>query len=169
MTALTLEIPMDEVMHILTATRIPPHQLRIHRIIGVASSRNLRTFGGSVVWKLAGSELCWERTQALRGLWMFKMRAVEAARWLLEVLGSSTNLSWGLRELPKACSIGRVGVWEARKSRSIVSVGVWRPQPLQNSSSGGVGAAIFDTFINFEASQGATTPIDGRAARLRPT
>ena len=42
---------------ILTATRIPPHQLKIHRIIGVASSRNLRTFGGSVVWKLAGSEL----------------------------------------------------------------------------------------------------------------
>ena len=42
---------------ILNATRIPPHQLKIHRIIGVASSRNLRTFGGSVVWKLAGSEL----------------------------------------------------------------------------------------------------------------
>ena len=42
---------------ILTATRIPPHQLKIHRIIGVASPRNLRTFGGSVVWKLAGSEL----------------------------------------------------------------------------------------------------------------
>ena len=49
-----LDLTLDE---ILTATRIPPHQLKIHRIIGVASSRNLRTFGGSVAWKLAGSEL----------------------------------------------------------------------------------------------------------------
>ena len=67
------------------------------------------------------------------------MRAVEAARWLLEVLGSSTSLSWRLREIPK--------------SRSISPVGVWRPRPLHNSSSGGVGAAILDTFITFEAPQ----------------
>ena len=73
------------------------------------------------------------------------MRALEAVRWLLEVLGSSTSLSWRLRELPK--------------SRSIGPVGVWRSRPLQNSSSGGVGAAILDTFITFEASQGVTTPI----------
>ena len=72
------------------------------------------------------------------------MRAVEAARWLLEVFGSSTSLSWRLRELPK--------------SRSIGFVGVWRPGPLQNSSSGGVRAAIFDTFITFEASQWVTPP-----------
>ena len=80
------------------------------------------------------------------------MRAVEAARWLLEVFGSSTSLSWRLRELPK--------------SRSIGPVGVWRPRPLQNSSSGGVGAAILDTFITFEASQGVTPPIDRPAAHL---
>ena len=78
------------------------------------------------------------------------MRAVEAVRWLFEVLGSSTSLSRGLRELPK--------------SRSIGPVGVWRPRPLQNSSSGGVGAAILDTFITFEAFQGSTSPI-GRPAR----
>ena len=80
------------------------------------------------------------------------MRAVEAARWLLEVLGSSTSLSGRLRELPK--------------SRSIGFVDVWRQRPLQNSSSGGVGAAILDTFITFDASQGGTTPIDLRAADL---
>ena len=39
------------------------------------------------------------------------MRAVEAARWLLEVLGSSTSLSWRFRELPKSRSSGPVGVW----------------------------------------------------------
>ena len=83
------------------------------------------------------------------------MRAVEAARWLLEVFGSSTSLSWRLRELPK--------------SRSIGPVGVWRPRPLQNSSSGGVGAAILDTFITFEASQGGTAPIGCRATHLRGT
>ena len=83
------------------------------------------------------------------------MKAVEAARWLLEVLGSSTSLSWRLRELPK--------------SRSIGPVGVWRLRPLQNSSSGGVGGAILDTFIVFEASQGATTPIGPPAAHLRWT
>ena len=83
------------------------------------------------------------------------MRALEAVRWLLEVLGSSTSLSWRLRELPK--------------SRSIGPDGVWRPRPLQNSSSGGVGAAILDTFITFEASQGVTPPIDCRATALRPT
>ena len=80
------------------------------------------------------------------------MTAVEAARWLLEVFGSSTSLSWRLRELPKSRSIGPDGVWRAR--------------PLQNSSSGGVGAAILDTFITFEASQGVTTPIGGRAPDL---
>ena len=80
------------------------------------------------------------------------MRAVEAARWLLEVLGSSTSLSWRLREFPK--------------SRSIAPVGVWRPRPLQNSSSGGVRAAILETFITFEASPMATTPIEGRATPL---
>ena len=80
------------------------------------------------------------------------MRAVEAARWVLEVLGSSTSLSWRLKELPK--------------SRSIGPVGVWRPRPLQNSSSGGVCAAILDTFITFEASQGAPAPIDRRAMDL---
>ena len=80
------------------------------------------------------------------------MRAVEAARWLLEVFGSSTSLSWRLRELPK--------------SRSIGPVGVWRPRPLQNSSSGGVGAAILDTFITFEASQGVTSPIRPPATDL---
>ena len=68
------------------------------------------------------------------------------------MLGSSTSLSWRLRELPK--------------SRSIGPVGVWRLRPLQNSSSGGVGAAILDTFIIFEASQGVTTPIDVPAADL---
>ena len=73
------------------------------------------------------------------------MRAVEAARWLLEVFGSSTSLSWRLRELPK--------------SRSIGPVGVWRPRPLPNSSSGGVGGAILDTLITFEASQGVMAPI----------
>ena len=80
------------------------------------------------------------------------MRAVEAVRWLLEVLGSSTSLSWRLRELPK--------------SRSIGADGVWRPRSLQNSSSGGVGAAILDTFITFEASQGAPGPIDNPATHL---
>ena len=74
-----------------------------------------------------------------------KMRAMKAARWLLDVFGSSTSLFWRLREL--------------LKSRSIGPVGVWRPRPLQNSSSGGVGAAILETFITFEASQMATTPI----------
>ena len=83
------------------------------------------------------------------------MRAMKAARWLLEVLGSSTSLSWRLREF--------------LKSRSIGPVGVWRPRPLQNSSSGGVGAAILDTFITFEASQGATTPSEPLAADRRPT
>ena len=38
-----------------------------------------------------------------------------------------------------------------------------------NSSSGGVGAAILDIFVTFEASQGATTPIDVRTAHLLPT
>ena len=80
------------------------------------------------------------------------MRAVEAPRWLLEVLGSSTSLSWRLRELPK--------------SRSIGPVGVWRPRPLQNSSSGGLGAAILHTFITFEASQGVTSPIHVPATHL---
>ena len=83
------------------------------------------------------------------------MRAVEAARWLLEVFGNSTSLSWRLRELPKSRSIGLVGVWRLR--------------PLQNSSSGGVGGAILDTFIVFEASQGVTTPIDPLATHLRRT
>ena len=83
------------------------------------------------------------------------MRAVEAARWLLEVLGSSTSLSWRLRELPKSRPIGHVGVWRTR--------------PLQNSSSGGVGAAILDTFITFEASHRATTPISPPVADLWPT
>ena len=68
------------------------------------------------------------------------------------MLGSSTSLSWRFREFPK--------------SRSIGPVGVWRLRPLQNSSSGGVGAAILDTFIIFEASQGATTPIDVPAMDL---
>ena len=80
------------------------------------------------------------------------MTAVEAARRLLEEFGSSTSLSWRLRELPK--------------SRSIGPVGVWRPRPLQNSSSGGVGGAILETFITFETSQGATTPIDPPAMDL---
>ena len=83
------------------------------------------------------------------------MRAVEAARWLLEVFGSSTSLSWRLRELPK--------------SRSIGPVGVWRPRPLQNSSSGGLRGAILDTFITFEASQGATNDFEPPAAALRGT
>ena len=83
------------------------------------------------------------------------MKALEAVRWLLEVLGSSTSLSWRLRELPK--------------SRSIGPVGVWRPRPLQNSSSGGVGAAILETFITFEASQGVTAQIRPRATDVRPT
>ena len=80
------------------------------------------------------------------------MRALEAVRWLLEVLGSSASLSWRLRELPK--------------SRSIGPDGVWRPRPLQNSSYGGVGAAILETFITFEASQGVTTPIGPPAGDL---
>ena len=80
------------------------------------------------------------------------MRAVEAARWLLEVFGSSTSLSWRLRELPK--------------SRSIGPVGVWRPRPLQNSSSGGLGAAILDTFITFEAPPGAPGAIGNPATHL---
>ena len=80
------------------------------------------------------------------------MRAVEAARWLLEVFGSSTSLSWRLLERPKPRSIGPVGVW--------------RPRPLPNSSSGGVGTAILDTFITFEASQGGTSPIDNPATHL---
>ena len=80
------------------------------------------------------------------------MRALEAVRWLLEVLGSSTSLSWRLRELPK--------------SRSIGLVGVWRPRPLQNSSSGGLGAAILDTFITFEVSHMVTTPISPPATHL---
>ena len=80
------------------------------------------------------------------------MRAVEAARWLLEVFGSSTSLSWRLLEFPK--------------SRSIGPVGVWRPRPLQNLSSGGVGAAISETFINFDASRGGTAPFDRPATDL---
>ena len=83
------------------------------------------------------------------------MTAVEAARWLLEVFVSSTSLSWRLRELSK--------------SRSIGPVGVWRLRPLQNWSSGKVGGATLDTFITFEASQGATAPIGPRAADLRGT
>ena len=83
------------------------------------------------------------------------MRAVEAARWLLEVFGSSTSLSCRFRELPKSRSIGPVGVWRLRL--------------LQISNSGGVGAAILDTFILFEASQGASGPIRPRAAPLRRT
>ena len=82
------------------------------------------------------------------------MTAVEAARRLLEVFGSSTSLSWRRRELPKPRSIGPVCVW--------------RPRPLENSSSGGVGGAILDTFITFEASQWVTPPIRP-AAHLRPT
>ena len=80
------------------------------------------------------------------------MRALEAVRWLLEVLGSSTSLSWRLRELPK--------------SRSIGPVGVWRLRPLQILSSGRVGAAIFETCITCEASQGSTAPIGGPAGDL---
>ena len=80
------------------------------------------------------------------------MEAVEVVRWLLVVLGNSTSLSWRLRELPKSGPIG--------------SVSVWRPRPLQNSSSGGLGAAILDTFIIFEASQGGTAPIDNPATHL---
>ena len=80
------------------------------------------------------------------------MRAMKAARWLLDVFGSSTSLSWRLRELPK--------------SRSIGPVGVWRPRPLQNSSSGGVGAAIVETFITFEASQWVPGPINVPAGDL---
>ena len=83
------------------------------------------------------------------------MKAVEAARWLLEVFGSSTNLSWRLRELPK--------------SRSIGPVGVWRRRPLQNSSSGGVGGAILNTFNVFDASQGGSSPIGSLATHLRGT
>ena len=52
------------------------------------------------------------------------------------------------------------------KSRSISPGGASRPRPLQNSSSGGLEAAILDTFITFEASQGATTPIGVPAADL---
>ena len=81
------------------------------------------------------------------------MRAVEAARWLFEVLGSSTGLSWRFRELPESPSIGPVGVW--------------KPRPLQSWSSGGVGGAILDTFITFEASQGATAPFGRLATHLR--
>ena len=80
------------------------------------------------------------------------MRAMKAARWLLDVFGRSTSLSWRLRELPK--------------SRSIGPVSVWRPRPLQNSSSGGVGGAILDTFITFEASQGVPGPINVAAMDL---
>ena len=83
------------------------------------------------------------------------MRAVEAARWLLEVPGSSASLSWRLLELPK--------------SRSIGPVGVWRPRLLQNLSSGGVGAAILEAFVTFEASGGGTAPSDPPAAALRGT
>ena len=97
-----------------------------------------------MVSKLVGNEL-----GALRGFWRLNIRAVETARWLLEVLGSSISLSWRLRELPN--------------SRSIGPVNVWRPRPFQNSSPGGVGGAILDTFITFDATQGGTTPIDVRA------
>ena len=119
------------------------------------------------------------------------MTAAEAARWLLEVFGSSTNLSWRLRELPKSRSIGLVSVWrpralqhfefwmgseaptwrlrELQKARSIGPVGVWRPRPLPNSSSGGVRAAVLQTFIMFEASQMVTTPISPPATHPRPT
>ena len=54
----------------------------------------------------------------------------------------------------------------AAKSRSIGPVGVWRQRPLQNSSSGGVGAAILETFITLEASQGTTTPSEPSATHL---
>ena len=55
---------------------------------------------------------------------------------------------------------------ELPKSRSIGPVGVWRPRPLQNSNSGGVGGAILDTFITFEASQMAAAPIGFSAGDL---
>ena len=48
----------------------------------------------------------------------------------------------------------------SHKSRSIGPVNVSEPQGAQNSNSGGLEAAILDTFITFEASRGATTPFD---------
>ena len=55
---------------------------------------------------------------------------------------------------------------ELLKSRSIGPVRVWRPRPLQNSSSGGVGGAILETFITFEASQGVPGEIGNPATHL---
>ena len=80
-------------------------------------------------------------------------RALQTPTGLMDHdFGSSKSLQDKLVELPK--------------SRSIGPVGVWRQRPLQNSSSGGVGAAILDTFITFEASQGVPAPIRPRAAHL---
>ena len=96
--------------------------------------------------------------------------------WLLEVFGGSTSYSWRLLELAKSQFIGFVSVPEPPgspskhpKSRSIGPVDVSEPQGAQNSNSGGLEAAILDTFITFEASQGATGPIDLASTELRGT
>ena len=51
------------------------------------------------------------------------------------------------------------------KSR-IGPVNVPEPKGAQNSNSGGLEAAILDTLITFEASQGATSHFDGRVTHL---
>ena len=93
--------------------------------------------------------------------------------WLLEVFGGSTSYSWRLLELAKSQFIGFVGVPEPPgstskhpNSRSIGLVDVPEPQGAQNSNSGGLEAAILDTCITFEASQGATSPNDRASTDL---
>ena len=73
-------------------------------------------------------------------------------------------------ELAKSQFIALVGVPEPPgssskhpKSESIGPVDVSEPQGAQNLNFGGLEAAIFDTFITSEASQGATGP-NGRAS-----
>ena len=55
-------------------------------------------------------------------------------------LSVSQKLPESPSRLPKARSIGLVGVWEAHKSRSVVPVGVWRPP-------GSVSGGFLDGFL----------------------
>ena len=70
--------------------------------------------------------------------------------------------AWRVRELHKL-------VLEAQGAPDVT---VHRPcrcleaTPLQHWSSGGVGAAILETFITLEASQGTTTPSEPSATHL---
>ena len=71
------------------------------------------------------------------------------------MLGSSTSLSWRLKELPRSRYIGLVGGWMLG--------------PFQTSRSGGVGEAILYTSSPFEVPRGVrhgVTFCDGHAGDL---